>query len=165
MVMSYFRCGMLFLASIIFKNCFSMLLNIINGDSFHPNHLLSVHRPLPLFQLSISLHLCKNWVSPSQASLSSAERHCSRRVTVRPPSFHVPLALMWIMWGHSNTQLIWVELICVLWAVYWHQKHCALSCPLGLLMWVIFLKMLVKVKSVSLNHWLIIVRAVDVAVN
>lgn len=120
---------------------------------------------------SPSLSICVGieGVSPSQASLSSAERHCSRSVTVRPPSFHAPLALMcahwWIMWGHSNTQLIWVELICVLWAIHWHHKHCALVCPLGLLMWMIFLKMLVKVKSVSLKHWLIAVRAVDAAVN
>lgn len=53
------------------------------------------------------------------------------------------------------------ETIRALWAMHWHHKHCALSCPLGLFMWVIFLKLLVEVKPVSLKHRLIAVRAVE----
>lgn len=39
------------------------------------------------------------------------------------------------------------EIIHALWAMYWHRKHCALSCPLGL----IIMKSLVKVRSASLR--------------
>lgn len=44
------------------------------------------------------------------------------------------------------------EIIRALWAMYWHHKHCALSCPLRLIMLVIYLKSLVKVSPASLKH-------------
>lgn len=62
--------------------------SIINGDTLHPTHLLSSLHPLPPFQFSISpsVHV--------RRAMSSAERHCGRSGTVKPPSFHAPLALM-----------------------------------------------------------------------
>lgn len=106
--------GMLLLASVVLTSCFPTLRAIINEDTFHPNHLLSSLHPPPPFQAPIfpSVHVpVLEGVSPSQAALSSAERHCCRSGTVRPPSFHAPLALMCahvrgIMGGHSNTQLM-----------------------------------------------------------
>lgn len=53
------------------------------------------------------------------------------------------------------------EIIRALWAMYWHHKRCALSCPLALLMWVIFLKVFVEVKPASLKHRLIAMIAVE----
>lgn len=43
------------------------------------------------------------------------------------------------------------EIICALWAMRWHHKHCALSCPLRRVMLVIFLKS-VKVRPASLTQ-------------
>lgn len=43
------------------------------------------------------------------------------------------------------------EIIRALWAMYWHHKHCALSCPLRRVMLVIFLKS-VKVRFASLTQ-------------
>lgn len=95
--MLHSKCGVLLLASLIPTNCFATLLCIINRDFFHPNQLLSSLHPLPPFQFSISpsVHVPGlEGVSPSQTAMCSAERHCDRSVTVRPPSFHAPLALM-----------------------------------------------------------------------
>lgn len=55
------------------------------------------------------------------------------------------------------------EIIRASWAMYWHHKHCALCCPLRLIMLVIFffLKSLVKVRPASGNHGLTSVTAVQ----
>lgn len=77
------------------QTAFSTLLRIINGNSFHPNHLLSSLHPLPPFQFSISpsVHVPGlEGLSPSQTQTCPGLR--DRSVTVRPPSFHAPLALM-----------------------------------------------------------------------
>lgn len=130
------------------------LLGIINLDSFHPNHLLSSLHPLPPFQFSISpsVHVPRlKGVPPSEAAMSSAGRQCGRSGTVRPPSFHAPLALMCAHAGDYGRPFRHPidEIIHALWAMHWHYKHCALSCPLGLIIWVIFLKLHVEVTPAS----------------
>lgn len=89
----------LLLASVILTNClllYYFFVWIIKTPSIQ---IICYHRsnPLPPFQSSItpSVHFPRlEGVSPSQAAMSSAERHCGRSGTVRPPSFHAPLALM-----------------------------------------------------------------------
>lgn len=150
---------MLLLASFILTNRFSALLSIINEDSFHPNHLLSLLHPLPPFQFSVSpsVHVPRlEGVTPSQAAVSSAGRHCG---TVRPPSFHASQHLRGHMLGDYGRPFKRPvdEIIHALWAMHWQHKRCALSCLLELILWVMFLKLLVEVKPASLKRRLIAV--------
>lgn len=122
---------------------------------------------IPVLHLSICPRLegVSSSSSPSHKALSSAERHCSRSATVRPP--HPHFTLPWRLCVHMVRDYMWPlkhpvdEIICALWAMYWHHKQCALSCPLGQLTWVWFLKLLVEVKPASLKLKLFPGRAVD----
>lgn len=153
------------LASIILMNCFPLLLNVINGDSLHPNHLLSALRPLLRFQFCIS---------PSVKDLR--EHHHQRHscpllrdtaAGVKPldlPGFMLPWRLCVHVSRLCEATHPVDELICAVQVIH-RPTHTVPFLVLLLLMRVTFLKMLIQVKSVSLNQRLIAGRAVVVAVN
>lgn len=136
--------------------------SVLNRDTLHPNHLLSSLHPY-------SRHACSS--SPRLSMFegggsSGVGRHCGRSGTVKPPSFHAPLALMCT---HAGRLLKAIQ------TASWWDHSCFLShvltpqtlCPLlssktdNVGDFFFFFKSLVKVRPASGNHGLTSVTAVE----
>lgn len=105
----------------------------------------------PPFATVPLLHLS---VCPCSEGPCPALRHIAVDVgLLKLPHFMLPWFLCAHMlgdYGRPFKQAV-DEIIRALWAMHWHHKHCALSCPLRRVMLVIFLKS-VKVRPASLTQ-------------
>lgn len=146
-------------------NLSSAPLSIINGDSFHPNHLLSPAPPsatIPVLHLPILPLDLAGSVAITDSAVQRRETTRSQIVTVRPPSFHAPLALMCAHAGglFEATQTYgWWNHSCFLSRALTPQTLCPFLSSQAINVGEIFLKWLVEVKPASLKHRLIAVGA------
>lgn len=133
-------------------------LCIINGVSFHPKPSAVISPPFatnPVLHLSICL--CPETWGSITITCPVPWDITEEVGLLDLPHFMVPWLLYAHMVGDYGRPFKHPvdEIIQALWGMYWHHKHCALSCPLGPIMRAIFLKLLVRVKPVSLKHRLI----------
>lgn len=124
--MAQIKCGMLLLASVL-------LFWVLSKWRFLPSKPSAVITPPFASSSHPSICPCsKTWESMTitDFSLCSSERHCCRNVT---PSFHAPLARM-CAHRRGRVDYMWPlehsvdEINRARWAMYWHHKHCTLSC-------------------------------------
>lgn len=137
--------------------------SVLNRGTLHPNHLLSSLHPY-------SRHVCSSSPRLSMFGVgwgggSGVGRHCGRSGTVKPLSFHAPLALMCT---HAGRLLKAIQ-TASWWDHSWFLSHVLTPqtlCPLlssktNNVGDIFFLKSSVKVRPASGNHGLTSVTAVE----